>query len=158
MLKKVSKVLFLVVIAILFLLPSAVANSNCKGGSGAIWAVNASGDKNKEYFYPGEDVYLMGANLEASTAYDWSIWEMPGKIVVASGNVITNSNGEFMIYVWTIPNNPASEYRAVIYREGCSGEDFFKNDSFYTSTSIAEFLSLLIPMGIVISFVTMMRR
>jgi len=77
----------------------------------SIWTTDTTNDIQQKNFYdPGEGVYLRAEGLTANTTYSWNIEELGGggNPSWASGNATTDANGNITgvpaLQIWTIPD------------------------------------------------------
>ncbi len=95
--------------------------------SGAIWTTeSACGDETQDqnHYAIGEIVYVNGSNFDPNTEYDWKIEGQPGGascdpgIVVASGTILTDENGDFCFDAYTVQNDDCGEYKVNVGNKG----------------------------------------
>lgn len=126
---------FAYVLAAAFLLASLVVGmlpvgqvSASKGGNpGAIWTTNGDcGDASQDvnHFATGDVVYINGSGFDDNTSYDWQIKGQPGgasadpNIIVASGSVTTDGDGNFCFAAYTIAADDDGEYSVKVGNKG----------------------------------------
>ncbi len=118
---------FLVAALVIGLLPVELVAASKGGNSGAIWTTNGDcGDASQDvnHFAIGEVVYINGSNFDPNTSYSWQIKGQPGgasadpNIVVASGTVTTDSNGNFCFAAYTVAADDDGEYSVKVGNKG----------------------------------------
>ena len=122
------------------------------GSPGAVWAVDADGDKDSTFNF-GELVHIRGSGLKPDCVFNWKI-TIPAeyKLVVKEGWGTTNNDGEIVLFSseFYIPlEGPPKDYRLEIYIDSEIKVDAMsiKRDSF---ESIPEFPTIALPVAMIL--------
>ena len=110
-----KKLLSLFVLASLLLTVGFVA----AGNSGSIKTTTSPCGSivNENHYFAGETVYIHVFDFDANTEYPWNIRGQPGgascdpKIIVASGEQTTDSEGNLCFAAYTINEDDCGEYK-----------------------------------------------
>jgi len=111
---------FLVVSLVLSVLPIAPAAAQA---SGAIWTTSGTcnNPQDKNHYTYGDPIVINGENFDPGT-YDWQIKGTPGSadpnIVVASGQISPDENGEFCFSEYNVQPDDAGEYKVKVGSKG----------------------------------------
>lgn len=158
-------------IAILLLVMSAMAGV-AAAGTGAVWAVNSTGDRS-DYFSLGTQIYIDGENFNTSVRYGWTITDQDNdssvKPIVAQNQTILYTNATGCIdRVDTGWNIPSDDYQSHDYRlnvqiyeprcnpgNPCCKEFYTKKDTFY---SVPEFPTIALPMLSILGLMFILSR
>ena len=158
-------------VAVLLLVMSAMAGV-AAAGTGAVWAVNSTGDRS-DYFSLGTEIYIDGENFNANVRYGWYITDQdcvePVKPIVAENQTIlyTTATGciDRVNTTWKIPSDDyqSHDYRlnVQIYEPSCNSkqqcckEFYTKRDTFY---SVPEFPTIALPMLSILGLMFILSR
>lgn len=159
MMKKIIPiVVFLMTIGVAF----GASDSECKGGSGNIWATHEDGSR-EDYFLPGDPVYISGQNFDPDTTYDWNItnqsFDGPVKPAVAQGQVTTDGNGDIpQTWIWTFPSGEYDgHFRLNLRYNDCTFPIYTKKDTFL-GEEIPEFPTVAIPAVLAVGGYLVLRK
>ena len=116
-----KKLLSLFVLASLLLTVGFVA----AGNSGSIKTTTSPCGSivNENHYFAGETVYIHVFDFDANTEYPWNIRGQPGgascdpKIIVASGEQTTDSEGNLCFAAYTINEDDCGEYKVTFGRK-----------------------------------------
>ncbi len=104
-----------------FLILGVSATVFANGQNGSIWTTdNSDTSQDKNQYDQGDQVYIRGENLNPNTEYGYEITGLPGGAssdpnqIVASGNVQTDANGNFLIFAYVIQNDDSGEYKVSV--------------------------------------------
>jgi uncharacterized repeat protein (TIGR01451 family) len=95
--------------------------------SGAIWTTASNCGTpgvDLNHFAIGDHIYIHGSGFDANTSYAWAITGKPGgasgdpNIDVASGNILTDSNGDFCFDAYTVQPDDWGEYGTKVGNKG----------------------------------------
>ena len=91
------------------------------GQNGSIWTTDDTDTyQDKNHYDQGESVYIRGENLDPNTEYIYEISGQPGGAssdpnqTVATGQVITDENGTFIVYAYTVQPDDDGEYKVAV--------------------------------------------
>lgn len=105
----------------LLLLLGFPTNVLANGQSGSIWTTDDSDTyQDKNHYDQGESVYVRGENLDPNTEYTYEVKGQPGGAssdpdqVVATGQVTTDENGDFIVLAYTVQPDDDGEYKVAV--------------------------------------------
>lgn len=104
-----------------FLILGVFATVFANGQNGSIWTTDDSNTyQDKNEYNQGEQVYIRGENLDPNTEYTYEVTGLPGGAstdpnqTVASGQVQTDDNGNFIIPAYIVQNDDSGEYKVSV--------------------------------------------
>jgi hypothetical protein len=153
--KRMAKIGYVLGITLMMVgLILSVLHTPAKAASGAVWTTRETcgNPQNENHYDVGDHIYLNGAGFSPGQSVNWYIKGRPGGasgdpgIVVASGTVNADSNGEFCFKAYTIQPDDWGEYK--VTAEGAEGDNYRvggEPTATSTSTSTATSTATMTP-------------